>query len=478
MVVNSFGFLIFFLIVLTAYFVICRKDASCQNWVLLIASYVFYGIADWKMLPLLVITTLAYFFLGKLIAYQNQENPRNASLLTTFSVLLGIGVLGYFKYLNFFIESFTELFNAIGLHTNPSTFSMVMPVGVSFFTFKLISYAIEIHRGNMAPCKDLVRFSTYIAFFPTILSGPIDRPKAFIRQLGAIRPFQYQNASEGCRRILWGMFKKMCVADVLSGYTDAVFNNYVHHNTTTLIVAAVLYTFQLYADFSGYSDMAIGCGRIMGINIMENFKLPLFAVNIQEFWKRWHISLTTWLTDYVFSPLNIKFREWGNVGLYLAIVINLLSIGLWHGANWTFVLFGLFHGLCLVFNNAISKGRKTFEKKHNLKSNVAYKYVRIIKMFAVASLGFILFRSDSIANFWGYILQFGYGFGPLFPLNITLYVSLSIMIFKEWKDEQGMHLHFLHSSKLTVKAFSFAALMFYIVCFGSLNGGSFIYFQF
>jgi D-alanyl-lipoteichoic acid acyltransferase DltB (MBOAT superfamily) len=211
---------------------------------------------------------------------------------------------------------------------------------------------------------------------------------------------------------------------------------------------------------------------------MENFKLPLFAVNIQEYWKRWHISLTTWLTDYVFSPLNIKLRDWGNTGLYIATLVNLLAIGLWHGANWTFVWFGLYHGICLVFNSAINKKRKSFEKRHQLKNSTAYRYARISKMFIFVSIGLILFRSNSVTDFCGYISQLHSGFGALFPVSVTLCMSLAILIFKEWKDEHGLHLSFLHSDNVFIKTTSFAALMFYIVCFGNLTGGSFIYFQF
>lgn len=478
MVVNSVNFILFFIIVLFAYYIVFKDTARKQNWVLLLASYLFYGIADWRMIPLLFAMTIAFYYLAIKIERYNQSDGKRASRLTTLSVLLGLGVLGYFKYLNFFIDSFAALFNMLGFQTNPATFNIIMPLGVSFFTFKLISYVIEVHRGNMSANVDFVQFATYVSFFPTILSGPIDRPRSFVVQLAEKRSFDYAQISEGCKRIVWGMFKKMCVADVISSYTDAVFNNYIHHNATTIIVAAILYTFQLYADFSGYSDMAIGCGRILGINILENFRLPLFAVNIQEFWQRWHISLTTWLTDYVFTPLNVSLRSLGGYGLYIAIIVNLLSIGLWHGANWTFVLFGFYHGLCLVFDSVVTKRRKKFEKTHDLRNNLLYKYLRVIKMFIFVTLGFVLFRSDSIDDFYGFVQQAFSGFGSLFAVSASMILSLLIMIAKDWKDEENIGIHFLHSKHLAVKVLSFSFLLFYIICLGNLSGANFIYFQF
>lgn len=479
MVVNSFNFLVFFLCVFFLYYGVFKKSATIQNWLLLIASYFFYGYANIKALPILIISTLVCFYLGKKIYDYRISNPKRASALTTLGVCLGLGLLFYCKYLNFFIESFEDLFSRLGFHVSHYTFNILLPVGISFFTFKLMSYLIEIHRRKMDAETDIVRFATYIAFFPTILSGPIDRPKAFLEQLAAKRGFNYANLSEGCKRIIWGMFKKMCIADIISPYTDAIFNNYIHHNASTLTLAAVLYTFQLYADFSGYSDMAIGVGRILGIRVLENFRLPFFAVNIQEYWKRWHITLTTWLTDYVFTPLNLKFRNLGSWGLNLAVMINLLAIGIWHGANWTFILFGFYHGCCLVFDNLTNKRRKKFEKAHNLKNNTAYRYARIVKMFIVVTLGNIIFRSNSITDFFGYMAQFGSGFGPIFRhFSIYLVISIFIMMFKDWKDEEKKNIHFLHSSNTIVKVVSFSMLLFYIACFAELNGGGFIYFQF
>ena len=303
MVVNSINFWLFFLVFLIPYFTLFRNLTKVQNTWLLIASYVFYGLADWKMLPLLAIVTGLYYVLGIVIAKNNMAKPKRASWLTTLGVVIGVGVLLYFKYFGFFITEFERLFNAIGIHANVGTFNIIMPIGISFFTFKLMSYPIEVHRENIMPSQDFVQFAAYIAFFPTILSGPIDKPNTFLPQMAKSRNFQEDDFSEGVKRVIWGMFLKMCIADRLSPWTDAILNNYSHHNATSICVAAVLYMIQMYADFSGYSDMAIGVARMMGFRVTENFNRPFFAQNTSEYWRRWHISLTSWITNYIIQKL-------------------------------------------------------------------------------------------------------------------------------------------------------------------------------
>ena len=273
MLVNSIIFWVFFLVVLIPYLSILRKNSRWQNLWILIASYVFYGYADWRMVFLLLISTLVFYLLGIWSKGSNQRSK----LAMVVGVIAGIGTLIYFKYMNFFIEQFSALFNTMGLHTNMSTFNIVMPIGISFFTFKLMSYVIEIHRENIEPEKDFIDFATFVAFFPTIMSGPIDRPNRFIPQLKETRWFKTDDLAEGCKRVLWGLFLKLCIADQLTPYTDSVFNNFYHHNATSIILASFLYSFQLYADFCGYSEMAIGTARMLGLNVTENFLRPFFA---------------------------------------------------------------------------------------------------------------------------------------------------------------------------------------------------------
>lgn len=395
MVVNSFVFLLFFVVLFFIYYFPLKEKTRAQNILLLLASYFFYGYADIKMLPILIVATLIFYYLG--IAINKTTSEKRSSVLTSFGVVLGIATLLYFKYLNFFIKSFADLFESLGLNANIHTFNIIMPIGISFFTFRLISYILEIQRKKIEPTKNLVSFSTYIAFFPCLLSGPIDRPNTFIPQLERKRVFDYSMAVEGMRQILWGMFKKIVVADNISAFTDSIWAGYTNMNGSVLFIGAILYSIQLYADFSGYSDMAIGVSKVLGIKVAVNFKYPFFTRNIAEFWRNWHISLTTWLTDYVFMPLNLTFRNYGNLGIIMAILINFFAIGMWHGANYTFALFGIYHGLLYI--PLIISG--SFASKSKLKLGQYgmpqfQDFLKIVTTFLLATLGFIIFRSDSI----------------------------------------------------------------------------------
>ena len=279
------------------------------------------------------------------------------------------------------------------------------------------------------------------------------------------------------------MFLKMCIADRIAPWTDAVFNNYAHHNGTTIIVASILYLIQMYTDFAGYSDMAIGVARMMGLTVAENFKRPFFAQNIAEYWRNWHITLTQWVTDYVFKPLTVAFRDWGKWGIYLATLINFVLIGAWHGANWTFVLFGAYHGFLLILVLAFEKRRKKMEKKHNLKKNEVYKWSRRILTFALCAIGAVLWRSDSVGDFFGTMAQMGNGFGPFFKEGfylVLLYAVPSSVIFfvREWVQEYGIDMHCFHNKNTIIRLLSVVLMIAWIIFAGELEGASFIYFQF
>lgn len=402
MIINSFGFFIFFCIVFFLYYFPLKEKTKAQNWLLLIASYVFYGIANWRMIPILLIATIFFYFLGKEV---QKSSDKRSSIIATIGVVAGVGLLFYFKYLDFFIQSFADLFNAIGLKVNWSTFGIIFPLGISFFTFRLVSYIIELHRGKIKPDNDFVTFATYISFFPTIMSGPIDRPNDFIPQLKSKRSFDYELAIDGSRQILWGIFKKVLIANNLAVFVDAVWSDIAIQNSPTLIIASLLYTAQMYTDFSGYSDMAIGVGKILGFRITKNFNYPFFARNMADYWQRWHISLTSWITDYVFMPLNIKFRDMGNIGIILAVTINMIIIGVWHGANWTFAVFGLYHGLLfipLIVNGTFGKRKKLKADKHGLP--LFKDFVKMIMTFLLVSLGLIIFKANDIGQAWQYIV--------------------------------------------------------------------------
>jgi D-alanyl-lipoteichoic acid acyltransferase DltB (MBOAT superfamily) len=485
MQINSIHFLLFFIIVFVLYYFPLKEKTRAQNILIVLASYVFYGIANWKMIPLLLLATGIFYGLGFFIGRSNETNPPKAFLLTTFGVCAGIGILLYFKYLNFFISSFSGLFSAIGLHSNLHTFNIIMPIGVSFFTFKLISYLLEIQRRRIKPSSGIIAFAAYIAFFPTIMAGPIDRPNTFIPQLQTKRVFDYSLVVDGCLQILWGMFKKMVIADNIATVVDMAWNNIASTPGSALLVVAFLYTIQLYADFSGYSDMAIGVGKIVGLRIARNFNYPFFGRNTAEFWRNWHISLTSWLTDYVFMPLNIRFRDAGKWGMICAIIINFVLVGLWHGANWTFAVFGLYHGLLyipLILSGAFAKKNKLILNKLGLPA--LKDFAGMFVTFILVTIGNIIFRAEHIAQVWDFIQRIGSGFFPLLIRDIPekkMILAAIALLVVEWYGRKGEYAISGISGKLNpFFRVIFYSLLFLGICFFRNTGESieFIYFQF
>lgn len=477
--------MLFFTVVFVGYYLpFCRNDAKIRNGWLFLTSYFFYGVADWKMIPLLLGATIVFYALGLwLKSEMNKKNTKKASRLTTLGVVLGVGVLLFFKYLNFFAESFAELLNAIGLNVTWTTLNIVLPIGVSFFTFKLISYVIEIHREHIEPCKNFIEFGTYIAFFPTILSGPIDRPNSLIPQLRGAKVFNYELAIDGCRQILWGMFTKMCIADNLATFTDSVWASYSEHSGSTLAITALLYYIQMYADFDGYSNMAIGVGKLLGIKITRNFNHPLLARNVAEYWRRWHMSLTSFITDYVFMPLNISFMELRRLGVIIAVIINLVVIGLWHGANWTYGMFGLYHGLLfipLVYLGALGKNKKIKTGFHGLPK--IKDLFKMIGTYLLVAIGLMIFKSSSASDFYSYISSLLYSeiMPPLYPSKRVLLFIL-LLIVTEWIQRSKEHaLQFSENGITKSKKTRWCIYLLFLITIFFFKGeqASFIYFQF
>ena len=487
MLVNSIPFLLFFSVVFVVYYLpISRKSPKFQNLWLFLASYFFYGYADWRMIPLLLGATAVFYGLGLWLKHLIDEGKvKDASWVTTLGVVIGVGVLLYFKYLNFFAESFADLLSLIGLKVSWTTLHIVLPVGVSFFTFKLISYIIEIHREHIEPCCDFIEFGTYIAFFPTILSGPIDRPGKFLPQLRTIRSLDAEMTTRGLQQILWGMFKKMVIADNLMGIIDSTWEMQSFTGSTYLL-AALLYPIQMYADFSGYSDMAIGVGRLLGIKVAQNFTYPFFARNVAEYWRRWHISLTSWITDYVFMPLNIAFRNIGNWGVIFAVIINLVVIGLWHGANWTFGLFGLYHGLLfipLVLSGAFAKNKKL--KPGALGLPKFRDFLMMCLTYVLVAIGLVIFKADSVGQAVNYFSLMGQH--SLFAVprfigmdNAKFLISVPfiiILIIADWrniKKECPLFFEKNHNWKTILCYFLIVASIYFL----GAESSSFIYFKF
>lgn len=408
MAINTLSFLLFFVVVFVLYYLPIRlkKEGMWQNIVLLVSSYFFFGYADWRMLPLLIGITIAYYFIG--IGLEKKLDTKAGDWLLTLAVVLGIGVLGYFKYLNFCISTFSDLLQAIGFNVCLHTLKIIMPIGISFFIFRLLSYSIEIHRGMMTASRDFLAFASYVAFFPSMLSGPIDRPDKMLPQLAKNKTFDAATATTGMRQILWGMFKKMAVADTLAVFVDANLAadqiNSVHSLTMILVIFA--YTFQIYADFSGYSDMAIGVGKLLNIKMAVNFKYPLFALNIQDFWNRWHVSLTSWMQDYVFLPLSFVFRGGRKWGTFLAILVNFVIVGVWHGAGWNYAIYGLYHGclfIPLILTGGVTSNTAICTNKIGLP--VFADGCKMLLTFLCVSFGMMIFRSATMSSFAEIMIQ-------------------------------------------------------------------------
>ena len=481
MLVNSLGFWIFFAVVILIYYLI--KNYHWQNAWLAITSLVFYGYVSLKLLALFAIIIALFHSLALGIEKKSKNAPSTVKWLKVAGVCAGIGVLIYFKYLNFFISEFSSLLTSIGLTVNAGTLNIIAPLGISYFTFKLISYIVDVANGKIQAEHDAVKFTAYVAFFPTLMSGPIDRATTFLPQLDKARQLLPNNISDGSLRILWGFFMKACIADRIAPYTDAIFNNISHHNASSIALASILYLIQMYTDFAGYSHMAIGVGRLLGLKVTENFMQPFFAVNGGDFWRRWHMSLSFWLRDYIYIPMGgsrcSKLRSYFNV------MVTFIACGAWHGANWTYIIFGVHHGLWVIASRIMKVPHEKLEKKHeSLKQSTWFKSLRIAISFVVCCIGAMYFRANSFSDIiiawrkwfssdWG--MPYLQATVPLFTFGL---LSILIMIYKEHQDEYKGKAHFMHSSSRTIRLTCVALTVVFIILTGALESDSFIYVQF
>ncbi len=484
MIFNSLEFILFFVVFFSLYWSVFSKNVKLQNIFLLVGSYFFYAWWDWRFLSLLIISSLINYFIGIGIGNTDDETKRTRLLwLGSFFGLLG---LFYFKYFNFFIESFVDLFSLFNIHLHINTIKIILPLGISFYTFRTVSYILDVYNEDIKPTKDIIVFFTYVAFFPTLLSGPIDKARDFIPQLEKKKVFNYDSAMDGVRQILLGLLKKIVIADNIASVTNVIFDNYQNQTGSVLLLGIFFYAIQLYADFSGYTDMATGFGRLIGFNVTKNFNFPFFAQNIAEFWRRWHISLTTWLTEYVFTPLSLSFRNYHKWGLILAIIITFLFIGLWHGANWKFVLYGFLHGI--FFIPLILRG--TMNKNKNIEKNRVLPSMKeatnIIGTFTLVMFSFILIRIDSVSSAYNY-------YGKLFSKslfsipkltgiqNTNMILSmLFIIVFMtiEWFNRNNNY-SFEKAKKLNIIfQSSLIVLLTTLIFFFAGEQQDFIYFQF
>lgn len=400
MLFNSINFAIFLPIVFILYWFVANKNLKLQNILLLVSSYFFYACWDWRFMFLLIFSTLLDYFTGLKMADSNTKTGKK--FWFWLSIIINLGFLALFKYYNFFAESFAELMANFGLHVSPWTLKVILPVGISFYTFHGLSYVIDIYKNRIPAEKNFVEYSVFVSFFPLLVAGPIERATHLLPQIKVKRTFDYDRAIDGLRQILWGLFKKIVIADQCAIYANLIFNDAGHQSGSNLFLGALFFTFQIYGDFSGYSDIALGTARLFGIELLRNFAFPYFSRDIAEFWRRWHISLSTWFRDYLYIPLGgSKGGTWMKVRN--TFIIFLVS-GFWHGANWTFIAWGLLNALFIMPSIIFNTNRNNLEivAKGSYFPNVK-EFLSIVITFLLTVFAWIFFRASTIGSAFAYI---------------------------------------------------------------------------
>jgi len=504
MLFNSFEFLIFLPAVFILYWFVFNKRINVQNILLLGVSYLFYGWWDWRFLSLIVISSAIDFYSG--VQIEKSDSPRRRKMFLWLSMLVNLGFLGVFKYYNFFIENFAEVLNAVGMSPNFSTLKVILPVGISFYTFQTMSYTIDVYKGKIKASEDPLAFFAFVSFFPQLVAGPIERATNLLPQFYKKRKFEEHLAIDGMRQILWGFFKKIAIADMAAPFVDHIFNNMDSVPPAALIIGALLFTFQIYGDFSGYSDIAIGTAKLFGFNLMQNFAFPYFSRDIAEFWRRWHISLSTWFRDYVYIPLGgsrgSRMKQLRNI-----FIIFLVS-GFWHGANWTYIVWGGLNALYFLPTFFAKKNRK------NLNTVAEERWLPNIKelfqigiTFSMTVFAWIFFRASSVEAAWAYIKKMVLGnivnfkegvletprnLGKVFSFTENMFETprdfsnfkytfafIFLLVIIEWIQRTKQHgLQDIFSSMAFVRRGLYFVLAVIIVLFITNEATSFIYFQF
>jgi len=483
MLFNSIDFAIFLPVVFILYWFVTNKNLKLQNFLIVAASYFFYGWWDWRFLSLILFSTIVDYSIGRRI--KTEENKTRRKVLLWTSILVNLGFLGFFKYYNFFLDNFISAFSFFGTPINAQGLNIILPVGISFYTFQTLSYTIDIYKRQLEPTKDFITFSAFVSFFPQLVAGPIERATNLLPQFAKKRLFDKENAIKGVRLILWGLVKKVLIADSIAPTVDDIFSNYTEYPSTILLLGAFLFSFQIYCDFSGYSMIARGVSKLFGFELMKNFNYPYFSRNIGEFWRRWHISLSTWFRDYLYIPLGgsrvSKLKNIRNV-----FVIFLVS-GFWHGANWTFIAWGGIHAL-LFIPSVLNKNNRKFTD--DVKLNKFFlpsftDFFRILSTFILVSFCWVFFRADSINTailFIKNIIIFDFEnityLNPYDnqPLGIEL-IFLSIFILVEYLlATKTISIY----SENRYKGIIIDSVLFLIITIGAQIGSnlSFIYFQF
>lgn len=487
MLFNSIDFAVFLPIVFLLYWFVTNRNLKLQNILIVASSYVFYGWWDWKFLSLIIISTLIDYTVGYFLGKEQIRKKRKT--LLWISIISNLGILGVFKYYNFFVSNFISAFSFFGTEINAGLLDIVLPVGISFYTFQTMSYTIDVYRRELEPTKDFIAFSAFVSFFPQLVAGPIERATHLLPQFYIKRTFDYTKAVDGMRQILWGLFKKIVIADNCATYANLIFNNSSEYSGSTLVLGALFFAFQIYGDFSGYSDIAIGTSRLFGFDLMRNFNFPYFSRDIAEFWRRWHISLSTWFRDYVYIPLGgSRGSTW--IKVRNIFIIFILS-GFWHGANWTFIAWGALNALYFLPLLLTNKNRSHIETvAHGKYLPTLKEFSFMIITFSLTLLAWIFFRAENIEHALSFI---GGIFNGMFSkvslytsyrmlvgkLGIPLLIIMILFIITEWIGRSGKYA--LEYTGLTWKR-PYRYLLYYaIVASLFWFGGEeqqFIYFQF
>ena len=482
MLFNSLDFALFFPSVFVLYWLF-SKHVTARNIFLLLASYFFYACWDWRFLILIVLSSAVDFTVGLTIG--KSSNKRKQKLLLLLSIITNLGLLFYFKYTNFFIESFSAAFSFFGNPIETSTLNIILPVGISFYTFQTLSYTIDVYRNKIKPTKNILAFFTFVSFFPQLVAGPIERATHLLPQFYKTHQFNYDRVKSGLLLMGFGLFKKMVIADRLAVLVNQVYNNPLDHSGYEVVLATVFFAFQIYCDFSGYSDIAIGISRALGFDLRENFNRPYISKTVTEFWRRWHISLSTWFRDYVYIPLGGSKK--GKNRTYINLMIVFLVSGLWHGASMTFVIWGLVHGLVIVAE------KKFFKKPKAYKQSIVNNTLKCFGVFVFVCFAWMFFRANSLSDAMvliknlfdnNYILIFT---DEIYKLGLErsefLYATISIillLIFEQFRVKSKI-VELLNSAPIVFRWGIYLLIVFTIIIFGvygDQNTSEFIYFQF
>jgi len=473
MVFNSIEFAIFFVVVIALYFLL-QNRLNWQNRMLFVASSIFYGWWDWRFLFLMYFTIVFDFFIARQILKTTAQRSRKNLLL--LSVISNLTILGFFKYFNFFAESTLDFLNLFGFSASPLLLNVILPVGISFYIFQSISYVVDVYNRRLEPAKSLVDYATYVCLFPQLVAGPIERGTHLLPQVLSPRKVSLQGFYEGGFLIFWGLFKKLFIADNLARIVDPVFSGSNQYSGADVLIATYAFAFQIYCDFSGYTDIARGAAKCLGFELMLNFRLPYFASNPSEFWRRWHISLSTWLRDYLYIALGGNKN--GNARTYLNLMLTMLLGGLWHGAHWNFVIWGGYQGLLLVVHRRFAPPVSENPQKRTL--NRILKLISIFVFFQFICFGWLIFRAESAQQIFDMTLAIASGvdmnsFFSQLPRTLFYILPLLVVQIAQFRSN---NLNVIFESNILLKVFFYVGMFYAILSFGSFGSKEFIYFQF